>query len=178
VVSGTGIAASTWTHVALVRSGTELSVWINGSKDAYTTFSGSIHSGSGSLFLGRSGISGSEGYYTGAMDEVRVTAGAREPTGAATNTHTHDADGNLTDDGERTFEWDVWGRLTEVRRKADDALLVRYTYDALNRVMIRTVGNDTYTYVYDGWGEIAEYKNGDLQREYVYGGSIRTTGCA
>ena len=34
VTSATTIALNTWTHVAVVRNGTELSIWINGNKDS------------------------------------------------------------------------------------------------------------------------------------------------
>jgi RHS repeat-associated protein len=45
----------------------------------------------------------------------------------------HSQSGNLTDDGERLFTWDFANRLIEVRKKADNSLIARYTYDAFNR---------------------------------------------
>ncbi|MEW6360283.1 MAG: LamG-like jellyroll fold domain-containing protein [Planctomycetota bacterium] len=67
-----------WTHVAFVRSGDELSLWINGSKDQNTaTFTGTIYSGSGPLTLGRINFTGNEYYYDGLIDEVRVSSVAR-----------------------------------------------------------------------------------------------------
>ena len=53
----------------------------------------------------------------------------------------HDPNGNLLDDGTRTYKYDVLNRLRQVYRKEDGELLVDYEYDAFNR-RVRKVVHD------------------------------------
>jgi RHS repeat-associated protein len=74
----------------------------------------------------------------------------------------HDADGNLTDDGIRLFEWDGENRLAAVKRKADGALVATYTYDDQGRrvrkitTAIAAQGTSDTVFAWDGWNMIAE----------------------
>jgi RHS repeat-associated protein len=113
----------------------------------------------------------------------------------------YDADGNLTDDGLRTFTWDAENRLLSVT--TNDTLLpagapmyrASYQYDDGGRriaqtVEARTVPNGVYVlvhrrcYLYDGWNCIAEYDyapNGNsatrtLYRTQVWGQSLAPGG--
>ena len=86
--------------------------------------------------------------------------------------------GNLTDDGQRLYEYDFANRLRRVRRKADGAALATYTYDALDRRIGRRVEGatagtspDRITYVYDRWNEIQEVREAET-RSFVYGAEI------
>ncbi len=72
VVANTTVQANTWTHVAISRSGTSLSLYLNGSLDATGTWSGSLPVQA----LGRRNQSAS-GYLEGELDEVRVWSIAR-----------------------------------------------------------------------------------------------------
>jgi hypothetical protein len=71
-------AAQTWTHVALVRSGTTFSPYINGARGTTTTSSSSIYwaSTGGGVQVG---FAGSAGNFSGIgnYDEVRITKAAR-----------------------------------------------------------------------------------------------------
>ena len=95
----------------------------------------------------------------------------------------HDDAGNLIYDGRRTFTYDAWNRLTEVRiddgdgaTGAGDTLVATFAYDGLGRRVSKTVDNAadwdcTYHYYYDtSWRRI-EMRDGSNQvlKQYVYG---------
>ncbi len=86
-----------------------------------------------------------------------------------------DDNGNETDDGTYTFEWDYRNRLRTVTRKADSALVAVYSYDVAGRRIRKVVTNsgaldgDTDFY-YDGWQVVEERDGADaLVQQYVYG---------
>ncbi|MCE9552376.1 MAG: hypothetical protein K8T91_03240, partial [Planctomycetes bacterium] len=55
---------------------------------------------------------------------------------------TYDLNGNLTNDGTRTYEWDALNRLKKVYKTPSSAVLIaEYTYDALGRRIRKTVSN-------------------------------------
>ena len=60
----------------------------------------------------------------------------------APKTFTYDANGNMTGDGTRTFEWDARNRLTRV---ADSTISVTYSYDGFSRRVssVKTSGATT-----------------------------------
>ena len=71
--------------------------------------------------------------------------------GADPIAQSHDANGNLTDDGNQTYKWDAFNRLREVY---DDqsALIVTYTYDPANCRMRKDLASGTdVDYHYSGW---------------------------
>jgi RHS repeat-associated protein len=83
--------------------------------------------------------------------------------------------GNLTDDGQRLYEYDFANRLRSVHRKSDGKLVATYTYDALDRRVGRRVEGagpggspERVTYVYDRWNEIQEVRESET-RSFVYG---------
>ena len=84
-------------------------------------------------------------------------------TGGSTFTPLHDADGNLVNDGIRTYQWDGENRLEEVRRVSDDALIARYSYDYMSRRVFKGTtsaapqGESSTVFIYDGWNLLAEY---------------------
>ncbi len=86
-----------------------------------------------------------------------------------------DDNGNETDDGTFTFQWDYRNRLRTITRKADTALIAVYSYDAANRRIRNIVSNsgalDGSTDFYlHGWQEIEERDAADaLTQQYVYG---------
>ncbi|MEM8997431.1 MAG: RHS repeat-associated core domain-containing protein [Acidobacteriota bacterium] len=71
---------------------------------------------------------------------------------------TWDAAGRLREKGEHRFVYDAQGRLVEVRRISDDAVVASYAYDILNRRISRTVNGTTYRTVWDGWRALEEYE--------------------
>ncbi|MCH7664604.1 MAG: RHS repeat-associated core domain-containing protein, partial [Acidobacteria bacterium] len=60
--------------------------------------------------------------------------------------YTYDALGRLTDDGVRTYVWDLASRLTSVTRSPNT---VSYTYDALGNRLTRTEAAATRCYVWN-----------------------------
>jgi hypothetical protein len=71
------ISTGTWYHVALVRSGTSVSAFLNGVKNATTrTISGNLNSGlSWPLSIGRYGEGGISYDFNGYIDDLRITKG-------------------------------------------------------------------------------------------------------
>ena len=89
---------------------------------------------------------------------------------------THDANGNLTDDGERRYFYDAFDRLVRVTRKQDGQAIARYAYLADGRRSraevwepgTRTLRKDV-RYVYDGPQEVEEVSAGTTTASYVWG---------
>jgi RHS repeat-associated protein len=85
----------------------------------------------------------------------------------------YDDNGNLLDDGTHRYEYDAANRLKRITRKADNAVIGGYTYDAHGRRIARTVTNsgelnEQVQYFYDGWNELEE-RRGRAVQQYVYG---------
>ena len=94
----------------------------------------------------------------------------------------YDAAGNLIDNGVRTFKYDAWNRVVEV--KASTNLIAEYEYDALGRRIrkrvensgapLDTTGDGDYFY-YDGHRVLEHRKTNasdtavEPHRRYVYG---------
>jgi len=92
---------------------------------------------------------------------------------------THDDNGNLTDDGPFTYEYDALNRLIKVIRDSDSAVMGEYAYDTLDRRIYRKADEDQsgsqeteLYYVYDG-KQVIEERNYDaneyVKRDYWYG---------
>jgi RHS repeat-associated protein len=80
-----------------------------------------------------------------------------------------DANGNLTDAGEKLFAYDSENRLTKVTRKADGLVLGEYQYDALGRRVAKTTASGTTQFYYHGWQVIEEQEGGQVVRQFVDG---------
>ena len=98
-----------------------------------------------------------------------VTDGATTSYAAAnTNTYTAvggvswttDINGNVTNDGSRTFTWEVHDRLVQVQQGG--AVTGTYRYDALGRRISQTVGNGsaarTTRFLYNLWNVVGEFE--------------------
>lgn len=112
---------------------------------------------------------------------VTVSAGA---TGS--RTPTHDLNGNLTDDGERTYEWDALDRLTAINTTAGN-LRSEFTYDGWGRrakIVEKAGGNATSTKVFVftgfGLGDPAEERDAanTVTRRFFAQGEARISGGA
>ena len=106
----------------------------------------------------------------------RAISGAYEVNGLnqyesiAGSNYTHDANGNLTSDGETTYLYDVENRLISVSGPGNSATL---TYDPLGRLQSNTVNGVVTRFLYDGDALIAEYDAaGTLLRRYVHGSRV------
>jgi hypothetical protein len=81
-------AANAWSHVAVVRSGGNLYLYLNGSQVGTTTVSGSIGSNTGDNFTIGSDTTTASMPYAGYMDEIRITMGYARYTGSTYTTPT------------------------------------------------------------------------------------------
>ena len=95
-------------------------------------------------------------------------------TNGVASTLFHDPKGNLTvNKNGQGYEWDIENRLkaATVPAGAVEGIVGThsYAYDALGRRVSKTVAGVTTVYVNDGLQEIAEYENGVLARQYVFG---------
>lgn len=87
--SGVSVSAATQTHVAIVATGSEWQVYVNGVKSSTTIPYTTVAPSTQSMFIGRGG----DGGYSGYIDEVRITKGVARysanftpPTSAFPNT--------------------------------------------------------------------------------------------
>ena len=82
VIAATAPAINTWHHIALVKSGTTFTLYVNGASAGSSTTTNYI-TGVPSLYIG-SGATGSN--FQGYIDEVRITKGIARYTGSAYTT--------------------------------------------------------------------------------------------
>ena len=77
VLASTGLTLNQWSHVAAVRSGSTLTIYLNGTAVGSGTFSAAISTGDG-LYVGRRWDSYvAEPYFQGYLDDLRITKYAR-----------------------------------------------------------------------------------------------------
>src|SRR5262249_21989020 len=112
----------------------------------------------------------------------RTHSNVNEIATAGGTPYTYDDNGNLLDDGVRTYQWDALNRLRKVIRKSDGQEVASYTYDAGNRRVSKVVSNGgvdgTATngrtdFYYDGWRVVEEHDGADaVTQQYVYGNAL------
>ena len=97
-------------------------------------------------------------------------------------TFTHDADGNLTSDGVRTYEWDAWSRLTKITWATGKTTDISYNALGQRSKLVHTDGGTTRTeyLLYDGAELLQRRTNGteaaNTDRVYFAQGERRKTG--
>lgn len=77
--SSTSISLNTWTHVAMVRTGGNVKVYINGTQEISTTTGGTTNFTAGNFVIGR-GHTDVDERFQGFMDDFRVTKGVARYT--------------------------------------------------------------------------------------------------
>ena len=83
-------------------------------------------------------------------------------------THSYDANGNLTDDGQYTYEYNFRNLLCRVKDGA--TVVASYQHDALGRRVKTIIGSACKRYIYSGAETIAVYDESNaLLQEFVYG---------
>ncbi len=96
------------------------------------------------------------------------------------NTDERKGNGNLANDGTRSYVYDALNRLIQVTRASDSAVIAAYTYDALNRRIRKVVTNGGITnssalngttdYLLDGARVIEERDDSNNPvKQYVWG---------
>jgi len=84
IASASTIAYGVWTHVAIVRQGTSLKLYLNGTQDASVTISAGLgfNLGNGELRVGRGfDVDGVGGYFYGSVSNLRLVKGTAVYTG-------------------------------------------------------------------------------------------------
>jgi hypothetical protein len=112
--ANTSISSNTWYHCALVRSGSTVTAYLNGSSKGSTTFSGAISTtGSNAIMIGGYNAPTVSQPLNGHIDEVRISSVARYTSNftAPTSAFYNDEDTLLLlhmdgNDGSTTFEDD------------------------------------------------------------------------
>lgn len=77
--------------------------------------------------------------------------------------------GNLIDDGTKSYAYDYENRLLKVTRNSDSKIMGEYKYDALGRRIEKNASGVTTAYYYDDNRVIEEQVNGFTDATYVYG---------
>lgn len=88
---------------------------------------------------------------------------ANEQTAFAGATLTYDANGNLTNDGVNTYQWDARNRLIGISGN----VTASFTYDALGRRLSKVVNGTNVQFAYDGIDIIAEISGGLVGANYL-----------
>lgn len=83
ITGSTTLSAETWYHFALTRSGSNWTLWLNGSSDATYTSSASVNDSSTAFAIGRTGEYDGL-YFAGYIQDVRVTKGLARYTSTFT----------------------------------------------------------------------------------------------
>jgi RHS repeat-associated protein len=91
--------------------------------------------------------------------------------GATSKAFTYDANGNMTSDGTRTYEWDAANRLTAVKQGA--TTLASYTYNSTGLRTSRTVDGATTSYVLEEVS-VVEERGAGATTKHFQGPSIDT----
>ena len=78
--STTAFSTATWYHVALVRSGTTVSLYVNGTSEASATQTGTMTTGNKALLIGWEESQPLDHYLDGYIDDLRITKGVARYT--------------------------------------------------------------------------------------------------
>jgi hypothetical protein len=85
--AASNFSASTWYHIAVTRSGSTMTLWVNGTAAQSSSYSGSFGSTAGIQSIGIGsylGTFGASGSWPGLIDEFRVTRGVSRYASAFT----------------------------------------------------------------------------------------------
>lgn len=88
-------------------------------------------------------------------------------SGGITFTPQYDANGNLLNDTDHQYRYDLNNKLAGV-----DTDMASYTYDALGRRISKTTSSGTIEYFYVGDQMVEEFSGKSLAASYVYGNNI------
>ncbi|MEW6130395.1 MAG: RHS repeat-associated core domain-containing protein [Acidobacteriota bacterium] len=89
--------------------------------------------------------------------------------GGSPVSYTYDANGNVTNDGSHTYQYDAENRVVSV----DSGATATYAYDHQNQRIKKVVGSTTTHYVWQGGQCIAEHNGstGTVVTDYIFSGS-------
>jgi RHS repeat-associated protein len=90
--------------------------------------------------------------------------------GATSKSYTHDANGNMTSDGTRTYEWDAENRLVAVKQGGTTVATYAYNNDGIRTS--KTVAGVTTAYILDGNSVVEEREGPMTTRRHHQGPGI------
>jgi hypothetical protein len=82
IISTVNVVAATWNHIALTRSSTTLTLWINGVSAGTATVSGALHDPAAAVYIGEAFPGVNYGLTNGYISNLRVVKGTAVYTGA------------------------------------------------------------------------------------------------
>jgi RHS repeat-associated protein len=116
---------------------------------------------------GLDGLGNFSSVTTNGVVQSRTYNQQNEATAVGSNNLTFDNNGNTTtDDTGKTLVYDAWNRL--VQGKQGTAVLVSYTFDALNRRVTENPGALKDLYYSSNWQVLEEQVGGVTQAQYVW----------
>jgi hypothetical protein len=83
LATSSGVTANTWSHIAIVRNGATVTIYINGTGFASNTALGTsalYANNAYGVVIGADGITAQTGYFSGYMQEFRITSGVARYT--------------------------------------------------------------------------------------------------
>jgi RHS repeat-associated protein len=114
--------------------------------------------------------------YLNEITSVKDIVGGGSPS---TTPFAYDQNGNLLNDGVRSYQWDALNRLVQVKKAIDGTVIGTYTYDVLNRRVQKVVSNGGLTgdvtngsinYLYDGQQIVMELDNSSVWKKIYFWG--------
>ena len=128
------------------------------SEPAHVTVGGKLATGAGSAVFSGSAVlpGGTSTVAVAATDASGNTAtqSYEVDVPTSTGTFTYDANGNLTAQGTKTYEWDAENRLTRVLDSGTE--IARFVYDGYGRRVQKITPATTRSYVHDGMDLLQE----------------------
>lgn len=109
---------------------------------------------------------------TNGITENRIHNQMNEVVAVDETSLIYDYNGNLINDGYKTYSYDFENKLIKVARNSDNMTLGEYKYDAFGRRMEKRVSGLITAYYYDEDRIIEERRNGLVEASYVYGRGI------
>jgi len=114
------------------------------------------------------------GYTTNSLYQYTAVGGT---------SRTHDANGNLTDDGTLKYKYDYRSQIVEIRLKSDNSLVAEYRYDALGRRVEKSTSEGVERYFLctrdaaDDMGNLANVMatydgSGNWKQSFVHHGDV------
>lgn len=117
-------------------------------------------------------------YQSGGADQARTYSVGNELVSVGAIGISHDAVGNLTDDGLNSYLFDEYGLLLKVSRKTDGQVLMECEYDALHRRTKKITHFPVYSetiYIYAAlsFRVLAELDSAKIvQKRYIWGNDL------
>ncbi len=153
----TDLPQDEWVHVAAVRDGNTVTVYVNGESKATDTFTGSVKDSTAPLAIGNYPPQGDNQSFDGLIDEVRISKADRsEELNETTVNYYYNSANQLTKstsgNWEALYTYDPNGNQTKIVETAGITTLATktMTYDSFDRMTNWTGPAGTESFAYRG----------------------------